>query len=84
MKNDSNIVVVIDECGFGTSPLKKYGYSKKGKPCWLYNVKKLRANTSLIAAISINRIEGIQFFFDGGNKPELFADYIQSLVEKLK
>jgi len=30
MEDDDHLVLVLDEVGFGTKPLRKYGYSKIG------------------------------------------------------
>jgi hypothetical protein len=49
--DDEFMTIVVDEAGFGTSPLRKYGYSLKGEPL-THEYPKLSHNVSMIAAIS--------------------------------
>ncbi len=58
LADDDTIVVIIDESGFGTNPLKKYGYSPIGQPV-TYHWKKLRHNLTLNSAISLNGLEAV-------------------------
>jgi hypothetical protein len=35
LKEKKTVLFVLDEMGIGTSPLRRYGYSKVGTPCVL-------------------------------------------------
>ena len=62
MDNDDYLVLVLDEVGFGTNPLRRYAYSKIGKPAIL-KIKYLAHNLSCIATISKNGVEMMNFFY---------------------
>lgn len=49
--NDEFMTIVVDEAGFGTSALRKYGYARKGEAV-VHEFSKLTHNMSMIAAIS--------------------------------
>ena len=51
LKGDKNLILIEDEVGFGTSPLRKYAYSKVGQPASLYE-KHLSHNLTCMATIS--------------------------------
>ena len=56
MEDDDYIVLIQDEAGFGTKPLRRYAYSKIGEPAIL-KIKYLSHNLTSIATISTNGIE---------------------------
>jgi len=56
MEDDDHLVLVLDEVGFGTKPLRKYAYSKIGQPAIL-KTKYLAHNLTCIATISSLGIE---------------------------
>ena len=51
IENPNNLLVVIDEVGFGTSPLVNYAYSKVNTPV-LFETEFLAHNLTCIASIS--------------------------------
>ena len=85
-------VFIIDEAGFGyilllfffifvrTNPLRHYAYSLIGKPAQLKN-KKLSHNLTCTATISVDKVECIRFFSEGGTKNEVFEEYFLELVK---
>ena len=46
----------LDECGFGTSSLRQYGYSKRGTPAKHFN-SKLSHNLSLVCTLGPQSVE---------------------------
>ena len=48
---------VIDEVGFGTKPLTRYGYSRIGQPCVWVKDKMLSHNLTCTATISTRQVE---------------------------
>jgi hypothetical protein len=38
----------------------------------------------MIAAISMNKVEGVQMFYKGGTTSEVFADFMNLIVQKLR
>ena len=67
------------EAGFGTSSFRKYGYAAIGEPCW-YEHSKLAHNLSMIAALSKERVELIQYIYKGGCTNAVFGDYLEKLI----
>ena len=57
--------------GVGTSPLRRYGYSKIGTPA-IIKKKLLKYNLTCTATISINGVEMIQFFDKSQTKTKTF------------
>ena len=49
-------MIIIDEVGFGTKPLRRYAYSHIGVPAVL-TTKGISHNLTCTAAISMNGIE---------------------------
>ena len=72
-------VFVLDEVGFGTSPLRNYSYAPIGSPALLWN-KKLSQNITCCATISENCVELLRFFVGGGTRNEVFEDYLGFLM----
>ena len=60
-------VIIIDEAGFGTQALRKYGYSLKSTPV-IHIPSKISHNLTLTAAISTTRLEFVQYFYQGGSR----------------
>jgi len=53
------VILVIDECGIGTQPLRRYGYAKVGKSL-RRSFHGLGRNLSMVAAMSMVRVESLQ------------------------
>ncbi len=75
-------VVIIDEAGFGTKNqrLRNYGYALKGKEV-LYTAGYISHNLTLVAAMSRERVEYLQLFYEGGTTSEYFAEYLNNLID---
>jgi len=58
MADPETMVIIIDESGFGTTPLQKYGYAPVGQPITHY-WKKMNHNLTLCAAISKTGLEAV-------------------------
>jgi len=74
---------VIDEVGFGTKKLKRYGYSLLGSPCVWEQEKLLSKNMTCTATISTQCVEFLQFFTEKGTTSEMFESYLSNLIEHL-
>jgi len=74
---------VIDEVGFGTKCLNRYGYSKVGTACVWEKGKMLSHNMTCTATISTRSVEFLQFFTEKGTTSEMFEAYFYSLVVSL-
>ena len=57
---------VIDEVGFGTKPLRRYGYSLVGTPVVLEKGNMLSHNLTCTATISTRCVEFLWFFTPKG------------------
>ena len=57
LEDPGTIMFIIDEAGFGTKPLRRYGYSHIGKPAVLKYKQLLGANLTCTATISLNGVE---------------------------
>ena len=75
---------VIDEVGFGTKPLTRYGYSRIGQPCVWVKDKMLSHNLTCTATISTRQVEFLQFFPEKGTTSEMFESYFSELVLAMK
>ncbi len=75
------MVLVIDEVGFN-KPLQRYGYAKVGKPVILEMHKRID-NLTCTACISVNAVEALRFFDEGGTKNENYAEYYEMLLKAM-
>ena len=82
MENDDYLILILDEVGFGTKPLRHYAYSKIGEPAIL-ETKYLAHNLTCTATISDKGVELLKFFFGEGTKNEYFADYFSCLLHEM-
>ena len=64
LESDESLICVLDEAGFGTKPLRRYGYSKKGTPA-IIRFPKVDKNLTCTATISVHGVEFIHFFSGG-------------------
>ena len=75
---------VIDEVGFGTKPLIRYGYSLVGTPVVQEKVNMLNKNLTCTATISTRCVELLWFFTPKGTNVTMFEEYMNSLIDHLK
>ncbi len=83
MRDEDTIVIVIDEAGFGTGPLRHYGIAPVGEPAER-SFPRLASNLTLNCAISKRGVEFIQYMSKYGSSTETFACYIHDLINALK
>ena len=83
LEDETCELFVIDEVGFGTKCLKRYGYSEVGTSCAWEKEKMLSHNMTCIATISASCTEFLQFFTEKGTTSEMFEGYFSSLVSTL-
>ena len=73
------IFASLDECGFGSCSLQKYGWAKKGVQA-TGSFKRL-PNTSLLAVINPHQfVAGI--FVKGGVDRFIYHDFLKNLFER--
>jgi len=75
LEDESKLLVVLDEVGFGTHQLRYYAYSKIGEPVVYKKQKQLNHNLTFTVTISPHRTEYMQCFHAGGTKLEYFSKY---------
>ena len=66
-----------------TNPLRHYAYSKCGTPA-VHKITSLGKNLTCTATISVDKVEFIRFFSEGGTTNEVFMDYFDQLLLTLK
>ena len=84
LEDDDTLLIVIDEMGIGTQPLRRYGYSTIGTPAIWHKKKLISKNLTCTASISLKGIEMLSFFYGGGTKNETFENYFEELVNLMK
>jgi len=57
-RRKNNRIIVIDETGIGTAPLRTYTYCRIGEHA-RGSFKPLKSNLTVLAAIGINGVEGL-------------------------
>lgn len=62
--------------------MRNYGYALKGKEV-VYTAGHTAHNLTCVAAMSRDRVEYLQFFYEGGTTLEYFAAYLQDLISVL-
>ena len=63
--------------------MRHYAYSKCGEPA-VHKIKSLAHNLTCTATISVDKVEFIRFFSEGGTNNEVFMDYFDQLVTAMK